>query len=89
MGIGVGYWAMFVQVAAEQFGTNIRSTVTTSVPNFVRGATSPLTAAFQWGSPTYGVTMMAVVLGLITLAITLMALKGLEESFHKDLDYHE
>lgn len=89
MGIGVGYWAMFVQVAAEQFGTNIRSTVTTSVPNFVRGATIPLTAAFQWGSPTYGVTMMAVVLGLITLAITLMALKGLEESFHKDLDYHE
>lgn len=89
MGIGVGYWAMFVQVAAEQFGTNIRSTVTTSVPNFVRGATIPLTAAFQWGSPTYGVTMMAVFLGLITLAITLLALKGLEESFHKDLDYHE
>ncbi len=89
MGIGVGYWAMFVQVAAEQFGTNIRSTVTTSVPNFVRGATIPLTAAFQWGSPTYGVTMMAAILGLITLAITLMSLKGLEESFHKDLDYHE
>jgi putative MFS transporter len=89
MGIGVGYWAMFVQVAAEQFGTNIRSTVTTSVPNFVRGATIPLTAAFHWGSPTYGVTMVAAVLGLITLAITLMALKGLEESFHKDLDYHE
>lgn len=89
MGIGVGYWAMFVQVAAEQFGTNIRSTVTTSVPNFVRGATIPLTAAFQWGSPNYGVTAMAVVLGLITLAITLVALKSLEESFHKDLDYHE
>lgn len=89
MGIGVGYWAMFVQVAAEQFGTNIRSTVTTSVPNFVRGATIPLTAAFQWGSPTYGVTMVAAVLGLITLVITLLALKGLEESFHKDLDYHE
>jgi putative MFS transporter len=89
MGIGVGYWAMFVQVAAEQFGTNIRSTVTTSVPNFVRGATIPLTAAFQWGSPAYGVTTMAVVLGLVTLVITLVALKGLEESFHKDLDYHE
>ncbi len=89
MGVGVGYWAMFVQVAAEQFGTNIRSTVTTSVPNFVRGATIPLTAGFQWGSPRYGVTGTAVALGLITLAITLVALRSLEESFHKDLDYHE
>lgn len=89
MGIGVGYWAMFIQVAAEQFGTNIRSTVTTSVPNFVRGAVIPLTAGFQYGSPRVGVVSTAIVLGMITLAITLVALWRIEESFHKDLDYHE
>lgn len=89
MGIGVGYWAMFIQVAAEQFGTNIRSTVTTSVPNFVRGAVIPLTAGFQYGSPRVGVVSTAIVLGMITLVITLVALWRIEESFHKDLDYHE
>jgi putative MFS transporter len=36
MGFGIGYWAVFVTIAAEQFGTNLRATVTTSVPNFVR-----------------------------------------------------
>lgn len=89
MGIGVGYWAMFIQVAAEQFGTNIRSTVTTSVPNFVRGAVIPLTAGFQYGSPKYGVVPTTVALGVITFAVTLIALWKIEESFHKDLDYHE
>jgi MFS family permease len=89
MGFGVGYWAMFVQVAAEQFGTNIRSTVTTSVPNFVRGAVIPLTASFQWGVPQFGAIHTVIVIGVFTLAITLLGLYALEESFHKDLDYHE
>lgn len=89
MGFGVGYWAMFVQVAAEQFGTNIRSTVTTSVPNFVRGAVIPLTASFQWGVKYLGPVGASLVIGVVSLAITLTGLKALEESFHKDLDYHE
>jgi putative MFS transporter len=89
MGVGVGYWAMFIQVAAEQFGTNIRSTVTTSVPNFVRGAVIPLTAGFQYGSPKIGVVPTTVILGILTFAVTLIALWKIEESFHKDLDYHE
>lgn len=89
MGFGVGYWAMFVQVAAEQFGTNIRSTVTTSVPNFVRGAVIPLTASFQWGSAHFGTIGSSIVIGIVSLIITLVGLKLLEESFHKDLDYNE
>lgn len=89
MGFGVGYWAMFVQVAAEQFGTNIRSTVTTSVPNFVRGAVIPLTASFQWGVPHLGTTATATVIGLVVLVITLVGVYVLEESFHRDLDFHE
>lgn len=89
MGFGVGYWAMFVQVAAEQFGTNIRSTVTTSVPNFVRGAVIPLTATFQWGIPHFGPVRTAVGIGIVSLVITLLGLRALDESFHKDLDFHE
>ena len=47
MGIGIGYWAAFVTIAAEQFGTNIRATVATTVPNFARGALVPITLLFQ------------------------------------------
>lgn len=89
MGIGAGYWAMFVQIAAEQFGTNIRSTVTTSVPNFVRGAVIPLTASFKWGVPVLGVVESSVLVGAVTFSISLAALWVLRESFHKDLDYNE
>ncbi|CAN5677626.1 MFS transporter [soil metagenome] len=89
MGFGVGYWCMFVQVAAEQFGTNIRSTVTTSVPNFVRGAVIPLTASFQWALPHFGAVGTSVIIGIVTLVITLAGLFALSESFHKDLDYEE
>jgi hypothetical protein len=89
MGFGVGYWCMFVQVAAEQFGTNIRSTVTTSVPNFVRGAVIPLTASFQWALPHYGAVGSSVIIGVVSFGITLIGLSALSESFHKDLDYHE
>lgn len=89
MGFFAGYWAMFVTVAAEQFGTNIRSTVTTSVPNFVRGAVIPLTATFQYFKVEFGVIGGGAVTGVITFVIALGALVWLEETFHKDLDYHE
>ncbi len=48
LGFGVGYWAVFVTIAAEQFGTNIRATVATTVPNFVRGCVVPLTLGVQF-----------------------------------------
>ena len=89
MGIGAGYWAMFVQVAAEQFGTNIRATVTTSVPNFVRAATIPQTLGFKALIPTVGVTGSAVVIGVISFVVALLSLWKLDETFHKDLDFHE
>ena len=47
LGLGGGYWAVFVTIASEQFGTNIRATVTTTVPNFVRGSLVPVTFAFE------------------------------------------
>lgn len=89
LGFGAGYWAMFVTVASEQFGTNIRSTVTTTAPNFVRGAVIPLTMSFQALKGTFGVSGSAAFVGLVSLALAFVSLLGLEESFHKELSYLE
>ena len=89
LGFSNGYWAVFVTIATEQFGTNIRATVTTSAPNFVRGAVVPLTIAFQYGKPALGVAGSAIAVGVVTVAIALVSLRGLEETYGKDLNYVE
>jgi putative MFS transporter len=95
LGFGVGYWAVFVTIAAEQFGTNIRATVATTVPNFVRGAVVPLTLAFNHlksctinGAPL-GVVSSAAIVGMICITLALWALRGLDETHGKELDYIE
>jgi len=88
-GCGAGYWAMFVQIAAEQFGTNYRSTVTTSVPNLVRGATIPMSMAFKALIPAFGVIGSGLTVGFTVLVIAVVATLKLPETFHRDLDYHE
>jgi putative MFS transporter len=88
-GVGIGYWAVFVTIAAEQFGTNIRATVATSVPNFVRGSVIPITLGFDYAKTTLGLIPGAAVVGVVCLVIALVALAGLEETHGKDLDYHE
>ncbi len=89
LGFGIGYWAIFVTVAAEQFGTNLRATVATSVPNFVRGMTIPITMLFQLARKPLGIETGALVVGLLCLVIALISLSRLQETFHKDLDYFE
>jgi putative MFS transporter len=89
MGFWTGYWAMFVTVAAEQFGTNIRSTVTTTAPNFVRGSVIPLTILFQVGVKQAGVIQSSVAVGALSIGLALLGVWILEETFHKDLDYVE
>jgi MFS family permease len=89
IGFAIGYWAIFVTIASEQFGTNIRATATTTVPNFVRGAVVPLTLAFQAMKGPLGITTSAALAGIIALTIAFLALRGLEETFGKDLDYVE
>ena len=89
LGFAIGYWAVFVTIASEQFGTNIRSTVTTTVPNFVRGAVVPITLAFEFLRSPLGMIYSALVVGLITLVIALFALYHLTETFGKDLNYIE
>lgn len=89
LGFSSGYWAVFVTVAAEQFGTNIRATVATTVPNFVRGMVVPITMSFQWLKPTLNLTGAAGVVGVVCMGIALASLHGLAETFGKDLDYVE
>ena len=89
LGIAIGYWALFVTIAAELFGTNLRATVATTVPNFVRGAVIPLTTLFVWGKGQFGVLNSALGVGLLTVAVALIALYFMQETFHKDLNYVE
>jgi MFS family permease len=89
MGFAVGYWATFVTIAAEQFGTNIRSTVTTTVPNFIRGSLIPINALFNVFVLHYGMINSAYIMMGILTVLALFCLSQLKESFHKDLDYVE
>jgi MFS family permease len=89
MGCTVGYWATFVTIAAEQFGTNIRSTVTTTVPNFVRGSLIPINWAFDALVKHNGmITSGYIMMGILTF-IALFSLSQLKETFGKDLNYVE
>jgi predicted MFS family arabinose efflux permease len=89
LGFGSGYWAIFVTVAAEQFGTNLRATVATTVPNFVRGMVVPITLLFQYFRQYLGLQGGALAIGAICVTAGFLALWALEETFHKDLDYYE
>lgn len=89
LGISIGYWAVFVTTASEQFGTNLRATVTTTVPNFVRGAVVPLTLAFGSLRGSLGMTLSALIVGALSVIIALISLRRLEETHGKELDYIE
>ncbi len=89
IGFSGGYWALFVSSAAEQFGTNLRSTVTTTVPNFVRGSVVPITLTFDWLKGRVGILDAASYVGAICLILAVLATYRLHESFGKDLDYLE
>ncbi|MCE7069639.1 MFS transporter [Dyadobacter sp. CY327] len=89
LGFCNGYWTLFITIAAELFGTNLRATVATTVPNFVRGATIPLAALFVSFKPDLGVIQSALLIGVATSLVALLALYFLEETFTKDMDYVE
>ena len=89
LGFFGGYWAVFVTMSSEQFGTNIRATVTTTVPNFVRGALIPITIGFRALIPSFGLLQAALIVGVICYGAAFWATSQLEESFAKDLDYVE
>jgi len=89
MGCSVGYWATFVTIASEQFGTNIRATVTTTVPNFVRGLLIPISMLFNVFAARYSMIKAGYIMMFLLTAIALFSLSQLKESFTKDLNYVE
>jgi MFS transporter, putative metabolite:H+ symporter len=89
VGVGVGYWALFVTIAAEQFGTNIRSTVANTVPNFIRGTVVPLTLAFQYLRGEIGIIHGALVIGIVTVIVAFFALRVIDETYGRDLNFEE
>jgi MFS family permease len=90
LGLGTGYWAMFVTVGAEQFGTNIRATAATTIPNFVRGFVVLMTLLYEYvrDIPTSVITAGAVV-GVISFFLGIYSTLSVPETHGKDLDYIE
>lgn len=89
LGVGIGYWALFVTIAAEQFGTNLRATVTTSVPNFIRGTTVPIVIAFKFFREQLGIVSGALIVGALTVFIAFVALRSISETYNRDLNFLE
>jgi hypothetical protein len=89
LGFFNGYWTLFITIAAELFGTNLRATVATTVPNFVRASVIPISALFVFTKGEMGITSSGVLVATGVVAIALLALWRLEETFTKDLDYEE
>ena len=88
LGLGTGYWAMFVTLGAEQFGTNIRSTAATTIPNMVRGMLIPMNLLFVLFSRNFGSIITGViVLGVIVFALAIYSTLSISETHNKDLDF--
>ena len=92
LGFSVGFWVIFVTIGAEQFGTNLRSTVATSVPNFARGMQVPINESFKYlksAAVTGSVITAGYIVGAVCLGVAFIALWGMKETFDRDLDYVE
>ncbi|NUY80991.1 MFS transporter [Flavobacterium sp. MAH-1] len=89
LGLGTGYWAMFVTVAAEQFGTNIRSTATTTVPNMVRGLLPVMLLGFDFFKTKVDVVHSALIVGVVVFALAIYATMTIQETHGRDLEFTE
>lgn len=89
LGYFAGYWAVFMATAAESFGTNIRGTVATTAPNFVRGSVPLMSISHLYLKDYVGSVASATIIGLVIFIIALWSVYKLEETFHKDLNYVE
>ncbi len=105
LGFAIGYWALFVTIAAEQFGTNLRSTVATTVPNFIRGTVVPLTFMFEFirdvisehytgiheaeKAQSAGIIYGALIVGIFTVAVAFAALRVIDETYGRELNFEE
>ena len=89
LGFGTGYWAMFVTLAAEQFGTNIRNTATTTVPNMVRGLVPVMIFAFDFLKNSFSVVESAAIVGVVVFGLAFYSSLTISETHDKDLEFTE
>jgi MFS family permease len=89
LGLGTGYWAMFVTVGAEQFGTNIRATAATTIPNMVRGTVVGMTVFYGYLKPSVDVIWAGAIVGAICFILGIYATLTVPETHDKDLDFNE
>ncbi|WP_276134244.1 MFS transporter [Polluticoccus soli] len=89
LGFGTGFWAIFVTMAAEHFGTNLRATAATTVPNMVRGALPLIVHLFTSLQPSFGFVNAGAITGVIVMVISVVAALLTEETFGKDLNFLE
>lgn len=89
LGFGIGYWAMFVTIGAEQFGTNLRATAATTVPNMVRGTVVLMTTLFASFKESFSVLNSGALVGVICFVIGFYSILTIPETHGKDLDFLE
>ncbi|MEI7906291.1 MAG: MFS transporter, partial [Bacteroidota bacterium] len=89
VGLGQGYWTVFLTMAAENFGTNIRATVATSVPNFVRSMVVPMSLWLNSIRHDFGLINGALLIGGVVFVIAFIALFFMKETYGKDINYIE
>jgi len=89
MGFGTGFWAVFVTIGAENFGTNLRATAATTIPNMVRGSLNGISALFIGLGSYMSYVGSGITTAVIVMAITYWAISGLDETFGRDLDFIE
>ncbi|MBS1759046.1 MAG: MFS transporter [Bacteroidetes bacterium] len=92
LGFSTGFWAIFITMGAEQFGTNLRATAATTIPNMVRGALPLINLMFKdlfQKNMGWSLVQSGIVTGIVVMAVTLIAFNFTEETYHKDLDYLE
>jgi MFS transporter, putative metabolite:H+ symporter len=90
LGFGTGFWAIFVTMAAEQFGTNLRATAATTIPNMVRGMLAIfILPLFQVLRNLTDYVTGGWITAVIIMTITIIAASLIQETFGKDLNYIE
>jgi hypothetical protein len=89
LGFSVGFWAIFVTIAAESFGTNLRATVAITVPNFARGMLPLISLLFIQVQSYFTYIQSAAIVAVVCIGVSLVAAWKVEETYGKDLNYLE
>ena len=89
IGFGSGYWVLMATMTSEQFGTNFRSTATTSAPQMLRATVIPMTLLLDLFRQSFPFSKSALFLGLGIFLLAGLSLIPLKETFNTHLDFLE